>query len=74
MNNLVHKPNSRRKINVIINDIIETLKRKKKMSIAELATKYGYAYGYFKYHILPGVLVHKCIEKNKDYVYWVCGK
>ena len=73
----MHKPNSIRKINRIITNIVEWVQSAKRVKLGEIALALGYNYGYLRYRIIPVVLeTEECIKlakiDGKVYLEYVC--
>ena len=59
----------------IVKEIIDIVKRRKKVSISELSNMFGYSYFYFRYGIMKKVIAasNNCIEITRSgYALWIC--
>ena len=57
-------------------EAVKIIRERGSVDLAELATLLNYNYKYFRYYVLPNILVDKCVEfdSTAHQVRWVCGE
>jgi len=67
--------NKKRSLAQLVNIVAEILKKRKRMSIAELSVMLGYSLEYFRKSILPQLsILNKCIVRTNNEVEWECNE